>query len=77
MVNGAFAINRVRYLELRRPDFRHRRVHAIGPGATMLTSNDSYSGATTVSAGRPVVSGSIVNTAVTSTAAPCSPAPAR
>jgi autotransporter-associated beta strand protein len=55
VVNGVFAI-----LELRRRGFRRRRVlMQIGPGASVLTANNSYRGEATASAGKLVVRGSI------------------
>ena len=48
-----------------------------GPGTTILTAINTYTGATTVNAGALVVNGSIANSAVTVTAVPCSLAPAR
>jgi hypothetical protein len=48
VVNGVFDI-----LELRRRGFRRRRVvMQIGPGASVLTANNSYRGEATASAGK-------------------------
>jgi autotransporter-associated beta strand protein len=43
----------------------------IGTGATALTGNNTYSGATTVTAGALIVNASIANSAVTVNAGAC------
>jgi autotransporter-associated beta strand protein/T5SS/PEP-CTERM-associated repeat protein len=54
-----------------------RPLEKIGAGTLVLSGVNTYSGPTTVSGGMLVVTGSIANSAVKSTTARCSPAPAR
>jgi autotransporter-associated beta strand protein len=63
--NGIFAINRSDIFSFGGVISGFGAFQQIGPGATILAGNNTYTGSTTVNAGTLVVNGSIANSAVT------------
>ena len=63
--NGIFAINRSDIFTFGGVISGFGAFQQMGPGTTILTGNNTYTGSTTVNAGTLVVNGSIANSAVT------------